>query len=245
MAELSVIVPTLNDASVLPDTVLALNETVGRAGIATELLIVDGGSTDTTQRVATELANEYPALHTRVLLRSSGGRPLGFGSMVRYGVAYSSGRFCAVVAADGSDPVALLPAMVGELRNNKQLVICSRYSEPRQRRRVATRFRIYQIIYRRAIRLGLRREIPDSTNGFRAFDRKYVQALGFSSNRFSICPEISFKVLLSGGALAFVAGQPQGTPGQVAPKFALPHEIVAYAYVLARAWLHQVGIPWF
>ncbi len=245
MPELSVIVPTLNDAPAMSGTISAIDAVVGHAAITTELLIVDGGSTDSTQHVAAELADQYPALHTRVLQRVSGGRPLGFGSMVRYGMAYASGRYCALVAADGSDPIELLPAMVNELRKNRQLVICSRYSEPAGPSRVAARFRLYQRIYRKAIRLGLGRELPDSTNGFRVFDRKYVQALGFSSNRFSVCPEISFKVLLSSGDLVFVAGQPQGFPGQVAPKFALPHEILAYAYVLARACLHRLGIRWF
>lgn len=243
MSELSVIIPTLNDATLLPLTVERLHAVAGQSGIATEIVLVDGGSTDSTVEVASELVDEYSLLHGRVLVRARGREALGFGSMVRYGLAYSTGRFCALVAADGTDPVDVLPDMVRELRAGKQLVICSRYAESDAR--VSKRFRWYQSVYRKTVRLGLGAEISDSTNGFRAFDRKYIQALGLSSNRFSVCPEITFKVLLSGGELAFVAGQPEGIPGEVSAKFALPHEILGYAYVLVRAALQRLGLPWY
>ncbi|MEX2256585.1 MAG: glycosyltransferase family 2 protein [Acidimicrobiia bacterium] len=245
MHELGVIIPTLNDADTLPHTVERLHAVVGQSGIATELVLVDGGSTDATVDVASGLVDDYSLLHGRVLVRARSDEPLGYGSMVRYGLAYSTARYCALVAAEGTDPVDMIPEMVRELRAQRQLVICSRYSERAGSARVSPRFRWYQSVYRKAIHLGLGLEIADSTNGFRAFDRKYVQALGLSSNRFSVCPEITFKVLLSGGETAFVAGQPEGTPGQVAPKFALPHEIAGYAYVLARAVLHRLGLRWF
>jgi glycosyltransferase involved in cell wall biosynthesis len=242
MHELSVIIPTLNDAAQLRGTVERLHDIAGQSGISTEVVFVDGGSTDGTVDVASRLVDEYSLLHGRVLVRGRGRQALGFGSMVRYGLAYSSARFCALVAADGSDPVDVMPEMIRELRGGRQLVICSRYPTAT---RVTRRFRWYQSVYRSAIRVGLGAEIPDSTNGFRAFDRRYIQALGLSSNRFSVCPEITFKVLLSGGAFAFVAGQPQGVPGQVSTKFALPHEIAGYAYVLLRAVLQRLGFPWF
>lgn len=243
MYELSVIIPTLNDAPLLPITVERLHAVAGQSGIATEIVLVDGGSTDDTVDVASELVDEYSLLHGRVLVRATGKTALGYGSMVRYGLAYSTGRFCALVAADGTDPVDVLPDMVRELRAGKQLVICSRYGDAATR--VSRRFRWYQSVYRKAVHVGLGAEISDSTNGFRAFDRKYIQALGLSSNRFSVCPEITFKVLLSGGELGFVAGQPEGVPGEVSAKFALPHEISGYAYVLVRAALQRLGLPWY
>jgi glycosyltransferase involved in cell wall biosynthesis len=243
MHELAIIIPTLNDAEVLPRTVEHLHAVAGQSGISMEILLVDGGSTDATIEVASQLVDDYSLLHGRVLVRSHAKRALGYGSMVRYGVAYSTARFCALVAADGTDPVDVIPDMVQQLRAGKQLVICSRYTQSEAR--VAKRFRWYQSVYRKAIRLCLGTEISDSTNGFRAFDRKYIQALGLTSNRFAVCPEITFKVSLSGGEVAFVPGQPQGVPGQVAPKFALPHEILGYAHVLFRATLQRLGIPWY
>jgi glycosyltransferase involved in cell wall biosynthesis len=229
---------------VLCDTVDRLDGVIAQAMLPTEVLVIDGGSTDDTPAVAAELAGKYPGMHLRVLQRARPQARLGFGTLVRYGLAYSTSRYCALVAADGSDPLDLLPKLVAELRAGNQLAICSRYVES-SGVGIEARFRVYQHVYRAAVKTLLSTTITDSTNGFRVFDRKYVQALGLSSNRFSVCPEITFKVLLSGGKVAFVPGQPQTRPGQVAPKFALPHEILGYAHVLGRAGLHRLGISWF
>ena len=87
--------------------------------------------------------------------------------------------------------------------------------------------------------------MTDSTYGFRAFNRIYVLALGLSSNRFNVCPEMTFKVLLSGADVDYVAGSPQPVGVGGAEKFKLPNEILGYTWVLVRAALHRVGIRWF
>ena len=178
----------------------------------------------------------------RVLQRS---RPHpGFGALVRYGIAHASGRYCVLVAPDGTDPVDLIPRMVQELRAGRQMVICSRYITE-DGASVSRRYQAYQRIYRRSIRILLGREITDSTNGFRAFDRVFVQAIGLSSNRFNVCPEMTFKATLAGGDVGYLSGQPLSRPGAGSEKFKLSNEIAGYAGVLARATLHRFGIHWF
>jgi polyisoprenyl-phosphate glycosyltransferase len=206
------------------------------------VLIVDDASSDGTVELSAALSQRLPELHIRVLQRSKPNP--GFGALVRYGIAHSSGRYCAFVAPDGTDPVSLLPTMVQQLREGRQLVICSRYLTD-DGVAVSHRYRVYQWIYRAAIRLLLGREITDSTNGFRAFDRVFVQALGLSSNRFSICPEMTFKATLAGGEVGYLAGQPLPRPGAGSEKFKLSNEIAGYGIVLMRAALHRLGIRWF
>jgi hypothetical protein len=111
---------------------------------------------------------------------------------------------------------------------------------------VVPTYRLYQSIYRGAIKLLLGQEVTDSTYGFRAFNRLYIQALGTSSNRFNIFPEMTFKVIESGGTIEYLAGSPQpvGTGGS--EKFKLPNEILGYAAVLTRAALHRShALRWF
>lgn len=215
------------------------------ANLPTEILVVDGGSDDDTALVAAQAGADHPLLHLRVLVLHEKKRANGFGSLVRYGLAYSSARWCAIASADNSDPIELLPRMVKDLRSGHSLVISSRFEGTAEPKNVARRFRVYQRIYRGAIRVVIGRAVSDSTNGFRAFDRKLVQALGLSSNRFSVCPEMTFKVLLSGGEISYVPGTPTRAPGDVAPKFRLPREILGYAHVLVRAGLHRAGYLWF
>jgi glycosyltransferase involved in cell wall biosynthesis len=240
--ETSIVIPTLNDAATLPATFERLNRTIGSMGGAAEVLMVDAGSTDGTLEQAAQLADRFPLLHVRILVqdRERG----GFGALVRLGVAYASGRFCVLVMPDGRDPLDLIPGMIGQLRRGTHLVLCSRYEES-DPTTVPWRFRMYQTVYRHAIKALLKVDIPDSTYGFRAFNRTFVQALGISSRGMSVCSEITFKVLLSNGKTERVPGAQSGPMLSNQPKFRLGNELTGYALTLTRARLHQLGLSWF
>ena len=150
-----------------------------------------------------------------------------------------------VLAGDGSDPIELIPQMLTELRGGAQLVVCSRYEADGKSSAVGRRFRVYQRLYRRSVEILLGQRINDSTNGYRGFDRRFAMALGLSSRRFSICPELTFKTILADGHVAYVGGQPRRLPESGVEKFQLPHELIGYMQVLARASLHRAGLRWF
>jgi dolichol-phosphate mannosyltransferase len=241
---LSVIVPARNDAETLPRAIRDLDRVVAQASIFGEVLVIDEGSEDGTLDTAKRLAEEYPNLHVRIFTRELV-RP-SFGGLLRYGMAHASGRYCAIVSADGSDPVELLPEMLKRLRGGATMAVCSRYIRSEDARRVGPTYRVYQSVYRASIKLLLGQEVTDSTYGFRAFNRQYIQALGTSSNRFNIFPEMTFKVIESGGTIEYLAGSPQPVGVGGSEKFKLPNEILGYAAVLARAALHRSRVlRWF
>jgi dolichol-phosphate mannosyltransferase len=243
MFELSVLICAHNEARVLERCLASLHAVLIDASISTEVILVDDGSDDATADLAVKLSAKVPELHMLMLerVRDHG----GYGSLVRYGLAHSSGRYCVLVAADGSDPVELIPKMVAELRRGRQLVICSRYIVSNSGIGVARRYRLFQALYRAAIRSLLGMNITDSTNGFRAFDRTFIQSLGLSSTNFSVCPEMTFKTILSAGEIAYLSGQPTPPPGEGSNKFKLGNEITGYALVLLRATLHRLGVRWY
>lgn len=216
---------------------------IAQASIFAEVLVIDDASSDETVATAAALAQQYPNLHLRVFRRNVS-RP-SFGGLIRYGLAHALGRYCAVVSADGVDPVDLLPEMLKRLRTGATMTICSRYIRPEDARRVGRRYRVYQAVYRAAIKVLLGQQTTDSTYGFRAFNRVHILELGLSANRFNIFPEMTFKVLESGGTIEYLPGaqQPVGVGGS--EKFKLPNEILGYAGVLGRAALHRVGVRWF
>jgi glycosyltransferase involved in cell wall biosynthesis len=242
--ETTILIPTLDDAATLGDTIERLNRLVAATGTSAEVIVVDAGSQDGTLTLAAELADRYPLLHMRILVQDRARS--GFGSLVRLGIAYAEGRFCVLVMADARDPLEVLPEMLKELRGGAHLVLCSRYEgadgDPGS---VPRRFRAYQALYRRSIRLLLGFDIPDSTYGFRAFHRTFVTALGLSATRFAVCPEITFKVMLAHGSVVRVPGAQSGPTVRAQSKFRLSRELTGYALTLARAALHRVGIAWF
>jgi dolichol-phosphate mannosyltransferase len=241
--ETSIVIPTLNDAVTLVATVERLNRVLASTNAAAEVLIVDAGSQDGTLSTAAELADRYPLLHMRVLVRDRG--RTGLGSLVRLGVAYAQGRFCVLVMPDARDPLELIPKMVTQLRSGAHLVLCVRFEGGGERPNIPRRFVLYQTIYRRAIRMLLGVDLPDSTYGFRAFNRTFVQALGLTSPRMSVCSEITFKVLLAEGRIENVQGGPTGPMLSDQSKFRLGNELAGYALTLARARLHTLGVGWF
>jgi len=243
--ETSVIIPTLDDELTLGATVQQLNQVMAASGPTAEVLIVDAGSHDGTLELAGELADRYPLLHMRLLVQDR--TQSGFGTVLRLGMAYAQGRFCVVVMPDARDPLELVPEMLSELRDGAHLVLCSRYEGSDGRiSHLPRRFVAYQSLYRRAIRVLLGVDIPDSTYGFRAFNRTFVQALGITGRRLAVCSEITFKVLLAGGKTVRLPGAPTGPMVAQQRKFRLGNELGGYGQTLIRAALHRrAGIRWF
>ncbi|MCX6623768.1 MAG: glycosyltransferase family 2 protein, partial [Acidobacteria bacterium] len=207
-----------------------------------ETVISDDASEDQTLAVAVELQQAYPDLRIRILHRYKPRR--GYGAVVRYGLAHATGRFAAVVAANGQNPIELLPGMLRLAREGAHLVQCSRYGRAEDERTVPLVYRCYQGIYRVVVRVFVGRSLPDSTYGFKLFDRVLAFALGLSSNKFSLSPEITFKILLAGGNVQFVHGsRPPRFKG--GPGFVLLRDAPGYLRVLLRAALHRIGILWF
>src|SRR5262249_31921755 len=153
-----------------------LDRVIAQATIFAEALVIDDASDDETVPVALELAQQYPNLHIRVFTRKPT-KP-GFGGLIRYGLAHASGRYCAIVSADASDPVSLLPDMLNQLRGGATMTVCSRYLRPEDIQTVGRLYRFYQAIYRAGIRVLLGTNITDSTYGFRAFNRLHILELG-------------------------------------------------------------------
>ena len=164
--------------------------------------------------------------------------------MVRYGLAHTTGRFAAVVAANGQNPIDLLPRMLKMAREGAHLVQCSRFDRLEDEQTVPLLFRCYQRVYRLLVRVVLGRWIGDSTYGFKLFDRVLAFAVGLSSNKFSLSPELTFKILLAGGNVQFVHGsRPERWKDGVHFKFL--HDAPGYMRVLVRAGMHRVGVLWF
>jgi glycosyltransferase involved in cell wall biosynthesis len=237
MTELSIIMPCQNDARTLEGALDALDASVTHSSLNVETLIVDNESEDETQQLAQGFVKKFPALHIRIFARKR--LHPGFGSVVRYGMAYANGGYCALVSADGMDPVELLPDFVKQLRSGTQLVQCTRYIRDDDQKYIPKAYRLYQSIYRKAVAWLIGESISDTTYGFRAFDRIFVQALGTSSKRFNICPEMTLKVLLSGGKVEYLPGQPKPFREGGSTKFQLPYEIGGYAFVVLRAACHK------
>jgi dolichol-phosphate mannosyltransferase len=118
--ELSIIVPTFNEADALRGFVPRLVSAI--RPWSAEVIVVDDSSPDGTAAVARELLDSTPA---RVIVRP---RRMGLASAVLDGVAATTGTVVLVLDGDGSHPPEATDRMVGPLlRHEAEFVLGSRH----------------------------------------------------------------------------------------------------------------------
>jgi dolichol-phosphate mannosyltransferase len=121
--EISVIVPTLNEAPNLP--VLAARVQAALEGRRYELLIVDDNSTDGTAETCAELEVKYPL---KLIRRAQ--PHAGLSGAVLEGMSKARGEFLVVMDGDLQHPPERLPELLAPLAGGEaDFVIGSRYVE--------------------------------------------------------------------------------------------------------------------
>jgi dolichol-phosphate mannosyltransferase len=119
--EVSVIVPTINEAENLPPLMSRINAAL--AGTQYEVIIVDDNSRDATPSVCAELAKTYPL---KLLVRMHPAN--GLSGAVLHGMAQARGQILCVMDADLQHPPEKLPELIDPLRSGQaDFVLGSRY----------------------------------------------------------------------------------------------------------------------
>jgi glycosyltransferase involved in cell wall biosynthesis len=99
---LSVVIPAYNEARRLPQTLSEVSAYLGRQSYASEIVVVDDGSTDTTAQIV----RDWPAAPVALRLVSQpDGRNHGKGAAVRYGLREATGRVRVFMDADNSTTI--------------------------------------------------------------------------------------------------------------------------------------------
>lgn len=120
--QVSIIVPTYNEARSLSELAGRLFAALQGAGLEGELVVVDDGSPDGTGAIAEELARRYPM---QVLHRPA---KSGLASAVLEGMARAQGDILVVMDADLSHPPEVVPRLVAPiLAGEADLAVASRY----------------------------------------------------------------------------------------------------------------------
>ena len=190
----SVIVPARDEEASLPSTVRELYQTLARAGIPHEIVVVDDGSQDSTLQVLQTLRAEVPTL---VPVSNPG--PHGFGCAVVCGLDHSQGDACVIAMADASDDPADAVRYWHVLNDGWDCAFGSRFVKGGK---VVDYPRVKLIINRLAnlfIRILFHIPLNDTTNAFKAYRRTVIDGCRpFLSPHFNLTVEIPLKAIVRG-----------------------------------------------
>ena len=154
-----------------------------------EIMVVADQNAGSLSLVTDYLQKKYPWLKFRILEKN--GHSNGYGSLVRFALAYSTSRYAVLVSPYGEDDITNINKMLGSIRAGAQVVQATRYYLPEDSTMIRRMFRIYERTYTFLIYLITRKKISDCTYGYKMFDRVFIQALGLTQNGRSISPEIT------------------------------------------------------
>lgn len=123
--ELSLVIPVYNGSRTIGQLVEQITKIFGPASF--EIVLVNDGSQDDSEKVCAELARKFPRNITFVHLS----RNFGEHSAVLAGFAQSRGRYIAVLDDDGQNPPEEIVRMLDELKRKNYDVVYGHYIEKR------------------------------------------------------------------------------------------------------------------
>jgi glycosyltransferase involved in cell wall biosynthesis len=188
---LSVVIPAFNEEKGIGPVLSELEETLEKAGVEWEILVVDDGSEDDTAAKAEQAG-------ARVVRHDEN---MGYGAALKTGFREARHQDVAMTDADGTYPAEALLEMLPQ-RATHEMIVGARTGEsvhiPLIRR--PAKWCINKIANYLA-----RRKIPDLNSGLRIIKKPMVERfLGLLPNGFSFTTTITLALLVGGYRVKFL-----------------------------------------
>jgi glycosyltransferase involved in cell wall biosynthesis len=190
LRKLSVVVPVFNERNTLVEIVRRMRAVELPDSIEREIIVVDDGSDDGTRDVLKQLGDST----VRVIMHE---RNRGKGAAVRTGFATATGEYVLVQDADLEyDPEDWPKLLNPILRGRTRVVYGSRFTGERRNMLfvhwVGNRFLSFvtNVLYNTTL--------SDMETCYKLLDRRLINELTLTADRFDIEPEITAKVLKRG-----------------------------------------------
>jgi len=175
--DLSVVIASLNEAPNLYRLLPALRDALQGLGVSWEILVIDGNSTDGTQKVVEAARARYVCETTP-----------GYGTAIVRGIAEAQGAFVLTMDADLSHPTEFIRAL-WEARTQGDLVIASRYVAGGYADQPWVRSRLSRLL-NRFFAAGLSIPAKDLSSGFRLYRKNIFEGMTVTFPNFVILIEI-------------------------------------------------------
>jgi dolichol-phosphate mannosyltransferase len=193
--KLSVVIPANNEEGSIAATVRDLFLRLSDEGIEHEIIVVNDGSTDSTESILQKLALEIPSL------RFQTNRPRnGLGVAVRNGLESISGDAAAIFMADGSDASKDLVRFYRAMTEQRvDCVFGTRFSKESSLIDYPLPKLILNRLANTFIRILFGLRYNDVTNAFKLYRKEVIQGLKpLLSHHFNLTVELPLKAIVRG-----------------------------------------------
>lgn len=163
--ELSIVIPLFNEVDNIPQLFKELNRTLKTINLATEVILVDDGSTDNT----TQVAKESKLNSSKKILVLS--RNFGHQSAIYAGLIESKGKIIVTMDGDLQHPPSLIPKFIKLHKKGNEIVFTKRIDSQNNLKSLASR--AYYLIVNKITNYA----VPPSSSDFRSMTRKSLNTL--------------------------------------------------------------------
>lgn len=180
----SIVIPTLNEAGTIEDTIMTLRKEVKYPH---EIIVVDGNSTDETQRIVRKTGCQLIIEPKR-----------GYGVALKTGIENSKGDVVVIVDGDGTyelkDVNLLIEALIKE---NAELCLGARMNGLHAKSMDITNY-VGNRIITSAFNLVYKQKLLDSQSGFRAVKRSALEKIKLIEGDMAFATEMLIKFVKKG-----------------------------------------------
>jgi len=164
--EVSVVLPVYNESSILRSNVLLVESVVKGITSSYEIIIVEDGSTDGSDRIAETMSQENP----RIIHLHSGTR-LGKGNALKKAFKYCKGETVVFMDIDLATNLRHVSELIGLIRSGHAVVVGSRLARGARVRRPISR-KIASMAYNLLVNVLFYDGVFDHQCGFKGFNRQ-------------------------------------------------------------------------
>ena len=185
--ELTILMPCLNEAETIIVCIEKAKKFLQRTNIQGEVLIADNGSTDGSQKMATDAGARVVDVNEK-----------GYGSALLGGIAAAQGKFIIMGDADDSYDFLNLDAFVERLRNGDDLVMGNRFKGGIAEGAMPALHRyLGNPVLSFVGRLFYRVSARDFHCGLRGFNKEAIQRLSLNTSGMEFASEMVVKSALA------------------------------------------------
>jgi glycosyltransferase involved in cell wall biosynthesis len=179
--DVTVLVPALNEQ----DTIAEVVERLLKLPLATEVIVIDDGSSDQTPEILARYKDRI-----RILTNKDRG---GKGNAIRQALPFATGQTVVIQDADLEYVPEEIPRLVQPILDGRSNVVYGTRFSNGLTKGMALPNKVVNILLAWTVRLLFGKKLTDEATCYKAFRTSTLRQMNLQCQRFEFCPEVTAK----------------------------------------------------